>query len=105
MSDLKPEDFNNEIDEEMTVTIDTDEGSYTCNIITILSIGDKDYIALIPQDKKGNPMEDVWFYGYKENPNDPNEEPELIYIDSDEEYDAVCDKFDEYLDNCDFEEM
>lgn len=105
MSELKPEDFNDEIDENMTVTIDTDEGSFTCSIITILTVDDKDYIALLPQDKKGNPTEDVWFYGYKENPEDPNEEPELIYIEDDDEYDAVCDKFDEYLDNIQFDEQ
>lgn len=105
MSDLKPDDFQDEMDENMTVTITTDEGDITCSIITILTVDDKDYIALMPQDEDGNPTEEVWFYGYKENPNDPNEEPELIYIDDDEEYEAVADKFDEYLDNCDFDQM
>lgn len=105
MSELNPDDFLNEIDEEMTVTIDTDEGSVECSIITILTVNDKDYIALLPMDKEGNPSEDdVWFYGYKENPDDPNEEPELIYIDDDDELEAVFDKFDEYLDNLEFDE-
>ncbi len=105
MSEFKPEDFQNEIDEEMTVTINLDDGDVTCRIITILSIQDKDYIVLCPMDNKGNITEEVWFYGYKENPDDPNEEPELIYIEDDDEYDAVADKYDEFLDNCEFDEM
>lgn len=104
MSEIKPEDFNDVIDEEMTVTINTDEGDITCQIITILTVDNKDYIALLPLDKDGNPTEDVWFYGYKEDPNDPNKEPELIYIDDDEELENVFDKYDEYLDDLEFDE-
>ena len=37
--------------------------------------------------------------------NDPNIEPELIYIDDDDEYESVADAFDEYLDNEEFEMM
>lgn len=105
MSDLKPEDFEKEIDEEMTVTLDLETGRVVCNILTILTVDDKDYIALQPLDEEGNPDEDiVWFYGYKENPDDPNEEPELSYIADDNELEAVFDKFDEYLDEIEFGE-
>ena len=38
-------------------------------------------------------------------PDDPNEEPVLDYIDDDDEYEKVSDAFDEYLDNCEFDEM
>ncbi|MCQ2523271.1 MAG: DUF1292 domain-containing protein [Lachnospiraceae bacterium] len=106
MSELRPEDFQNEIDEEMTVTISTDDGDVECAIVTIFTVDEKDYIALLPLDKAGNPSEDeVWFYGYKEDFDDPNSEPELIYIEDEDELEAVMDKFDEYLDNLDFEEM
>ena len=44
-------------------------------------------------------------YGYQENPADPNEEPELIYIEDDEEYEKVADAFDEYLDTVEFDEL
>lgn len=47
----------------------------------------------------------MWFYGYSENPDDPNEEPELTYIEDDEEYEAVADAFDEYLDSVEFDEL
>ena len=34
-----------------------------------------------------------------------NEEPELIYIEDDAEYEKVEEAFDEYLDNCEFDEL
>ena len=48
---------------------------------------------------------EVWFYEFKENPDDPNEEPELIYIENEETYEAVSDAFDEYLDSQEFDEI
>ena len=107
MADFKPEDFEEEMDEEMTVSLDLEDGStVVCSILTILTVDDKDYIALQPLDDEGNAAsDDVWFYGYSENPEDPNEEPELTYIESDEEYEKVTDKFEEYLDDLEFEDM
>lgn len=93
--------------EEMTVELDLEDGtSVTCAIVTILSVGSQDYIALLPLDENGDNADgEVWFYRYHENPNDPNEEPELTYIDDDEEYEAVTDAFDEYLDTAEFDEL
>ncbi|MDE7131884.1 MAG: DUF1292 domain-containing protein [Lachnospiraceae bacterium] len=93
--------------EEMTVELDLEDGtSVTCAIVTILSVGDQDYIALLPLDANGDNADgEVWFYRYSENPDDPNEEPELSYIDDDEEYEAVTDAFDEYLDSAEFDEL
>lgn len=94
-------------DEEMTVELELDDGSVVnCAVITILTVSDKDYIVLLPIDENGeNEDGEVWFYRYSENPDDPNEEPVLDYIDDDDEYDAVADAFDEYLDNCEFDEL
>ena len=99
---------NNENDEmDMTVDIELEDGtSVSCAIITILTVKDKDYIVLLPLDEDGeNTDGEVWFYGYKEDENDPNVEPELLYIEDDEEYEAVADAFDEFLDNEEFEMM
>lgn len=95
------------LDEEMTVTLTLDDGEeVNCAIITILEVEGKDYIVLLPLDENGeNEDGEVWFYGYSENPDDPNEEPELIYIEDDDEYEAVADAFDEYLDQCEFDEI
>lgn len=92
--------------EEMIVTLDLDDGSVDCAVVTIITVEDKDYIALMPLVENGeNEDGEVWFYGYKENPDDPNEEPELIYIEDDAEYEKVEEAFDEYLDNCEFDEL
>ena len=92
--------------EEMIVTLDLDDGSVDCAVVTIITVVGKDYIALMPLDENGeNEDGEVWFYGYKENPDDPNEEPELIYIEDDAEYEKVEEAFDEYLDNCEFDEL
>lgn len=94
-------------DEDMTVEIElTDGRKVTCAIITILTVNNKDYIVLLPLDEEGQATEgEVWFYGYKEDESDPNIEPELIYIEDDEEYEAVADAFDEFLDNEEFDAM
>lgn len=93
--------------EEMTVDLELDDGSQvTCAVVTILTVSDRDYIALLPLDENGENTEgEVWFYRYSENPKDPNEEPELGYIEDDEEYEAVADAFDEFLDAAEFDEL
>lgn len=93
--------------EEMTVELELEDGtSVTCAIVTILTVSDHDYIVLLPLDENGeNTDGEVWFYRYSENPDDPNEEPELSYIDDDDEYEAVADAFDEYLDSAEFDEL
>ena len=98
---------NDAQDEEMSVTLELDDGtSVECAIITILTVGEQDYIVLLPLDENGeNEDGEVWFYRYSENENDPNEEPELEYIEDDEEYEAVAEAFDEYLDSVEFDEI
>ncbi|MDD6628828.1 MAG: DUF1292 domain-containing protein [Lachnospiraceae bacterium] len=93
--------------EEMTVELELDNGTtVTCAIVTILTVSEQDYIVLLPLDENGENSEgEVWFYRYSENPDDPNEEPELGYIDDDDEYEAVADAFDEYLDASEFDEL
>ena len=93
--------------EEMTVDLDLEDGTtVTCAVVTILTVANRDYIALLPLDENGDNADgEVWFYRYSENPDDPNEEPELEYIDDDDEYEAVTDAFDEYLDSSEFDEL
>ena len=93
--------------EEMTVDLELDDGSHvTCAVVTILTVSGKDYIALLPLNEDGENTEgEVWFYRCSENPKDPNEEPALGYIEDDEEYEAVADAFDEFLDTAEFDEL
>lgn len=95
-----------EPNEIMSVDIELEDGStVNCEVITILTVAGKDYIALLPEGQDPNEEQEVWFYEYSENPDDPNEEPELTYIESDEEYENVADAFDEYLDECEFDQL
>ena len=96
-----------EPEEEMTVDLELDDGtSVTCAVVTILTVNKKDYIVLMPLGKDGDFSDgEVWFYGYSEDENDPNIEPELSYISDDAEYEAVADAFDEYLDAQEFDEL
>ncbi len=98
---------NDPEEEEMTVELELENGkTVNCAVITIMTVEKKDYIALLPLDEKGeNSDGEVWFYAYSENPDDPNEEPVLDYIEDDDEYEKVADAFDEYLDNCEFDEL
>lgn len=93
--------------EEMTVDLELEDGTtVSCAIVTILTVSNQDYIVLLPLNEDGeNEDGEVWFYRYSENENDPNEEPELGYIDDDDEYEAVADAFDEYLDSAEFDEL
>lgn len=94
------------VDEEMTVELELDDGSIVnCAIITILTVNEKDYIVLLPLDENGQSNEgEVWFYQYEEDEEDVEAEPVLTYISDDDEYEAVADAFDVFLDNEEFEE-
>lgn len=94
-------------DEEMTVELELENGEIVnCAVITILTISEQDYIVLLPLNENGENVDgEVWFYRYSENPDDPNEEPQLDYIEDDGEYEKVADAFDEYLDTCEFDEI
>lgn len=94
-------------DEEMTVELQLDDGSdVTCGIVTILTVRDKDYIVLLPLDDEGkNTDGEVWFYRYHEDEKNAAAEPELEFIEDDDEYESVAEAFDEYLDSAEFDEL
>ncbi len=93
-------------EEMMTVELNLDSGTVNCAVITILTVEGKDYIVLLPLDENGeNDEGDVWFYRYFEDPEDPEQEPRLEYIDDDGEYEKVDEAFDEYLDTCEYDEL
>lgn len=105
--DNKKNKITTEADEEMTVDIELEDGTLvTCAIVTIFEAAEKEYIALLPLDENGeNEDGEVWLYRYSENPDDPNEEPVMEFIEDDEEYEIASDAFDEFLDNVDFDEI
>ena len=99
------EDTMDERDEEMTVTISLDEGDVECGIFTILTVEEKDYIALFPMVEEDNEYYgEVWLYRFFESEN-LEDEPELEYIDNDAEYDLVATAFEEYVNASEFDEI
>lgn len=92
-------------DTDIVVTLDLDDGSQVeCEILTIFTVGEQDYIALLPLDESGEANEEgeVFIYRYFE---DEEGNPSLDNIQDDDEYEAVSDRFDELLDEAEFEDM
>ena len=86
-----------ENDDDVMVTIDLDDGdTLDCEIMTIFTLNDKDYIVLLPVDENGEPYDDtVYIYRYYE---DANGLPSVEYIADEDEYEAAADRYDEMLD-------
>ena len=91
--------FNNLDDEDLD-----DGSSMECQILTIFEADGRDYIALLPVDEDEQPNEDgeVFIYRYSE---DAEGNPSLENIEDDEEYEVVSDRFDELLDEAEFEDL
>ena len=96
---MSEQNFNNE---EVTVTLTLDDDTeLECAVITIYSVGEQEYIALLPIDDEENEDGDVYLYRYAE----VDGEPTLDNIEDDDEYEAAADAFDEWLDEQEFEDM
>lgn len=95
-------DCNCGCNEEVTVTLtlDNDE-ELECAVLTIFEVDEKEYIALLPINDEQNEEGDVFLYRYVE----VDGEPTLENIEDDDEYEAVADAFDEWLDEQEFEEL
>ena len=89
-----------ENEEEMTVELELEDGSkITCAIVTILTVQNQDYIALLPLNEKGENTEgEVWFYRYHEDENNPDTYFATMGC-------RTLIAFDEYLDNAEFDEL
>ena len=90
--------------EEVTVTLALDNDEVIeCAVLTIYSVDNKEYIALLPLDEDGDNEEgDVFIYRYVETEDG---EPTLENIEDDDEYEAAADAFDEWLDEQEFEDI
>ena len=97
-------DCNCGCNEEVTVTLTLDNDEVVeCAVLTIYSVDEKEYIALLPLEEDGDNEEgDVYIYRYVETADG---EPTLENIEDDDEYEAAADAFDEWLDEQEFEDM
>lgn len=88
---------------EDTITLLLDEGKEVeCDILAIYQIKEQFYVALMPQTPVDGYEEGEYFiYRYKSD----GENVELSDIESDEEWEAAEDKFEELLDEEEFNSM
>lgn len=87
-------------EDEPTIVITLEDGSeLECAVLTVFDVEEKEYIALYPLT--GNDDEEVILYRYHES---SDEEWDVEYIEDDEEYEKVCDIFDQMLDDAEYEE-
>ncbi len=88
-----------------TLTLELDDGSTVeCVVVTIFDVEDKQYIALLPMNAKGEIEEDAPVYLYRFN-DLGNDEVDLESIEDDEEFEKVSDAYDEILDEEEFDEL
>lgn len=85
----------------VTLTLD-DDSTIECGIVGIFDANNREYIALLPLDENGqNSDGEVYLYRYSANAGSP----QLENIESDEEYEAASDAFDELLDSMEYDEL
>lgn len=86
----------------VTLTLDNDE-ELECAVLTIFEVDARKYIALLPLDEDGNNDDgEVFLYRFLETEDG---EPTLDNIEDDDEYERVADKFDEWLDTQEYEDL
>lgn len=86
----------------VTLTLDNDE-ELECAVLTIFEVDAQKYIALLPLDEDGNNEDgEVFLYRFLETEDG---EPTLDNIEDDDEYERVADKFDEWLDTQEYEDL
>ena len=92
-----------EID-DIRVSLELDSGEVECRILTIFEVNGHDYIALMPLSPDGddNAEGEVYLYRYAE---DEEGLPQIGFIEDEDEYEIAADRFDELLDEAQYEEM
>lgn len=92
-------DFETEENDTITITLE-DDTELVCDVITILPCQGKNYIALLPQN--AGEEGEVFLYEFIDKGGD---DIDLVNIEDDDEFDAVSDAFDEWLDAAEFDEI
>ncbi len=92
-------DFENEENDTITITLE-DDTELVCDVITIFPCQGKNYIALLPQN--AGEEGEVFLYEFI---NKGNDDIDLVNIEDDDEFEAVSDAFDEWLDTAEFDDI
>lgn len=92
-----------EQDDRDTVTLTLeDDSEVECAVVTIFEAAGREYIALLPLEGIESEEGEVYLYRFQESEDG---EPDLQNIESDDEYEAASDAFDEWLDAQEYDEL
>lgn len=85
-----------------SITLSLEDGTeINCIVLNIFSVNNNNYIALQPEEGEEDD-ENIYLYRFIQ---DDNGEPQLLNIEDDEEFEAVADAFEEFLDEQEFDEL
>ena len=87
----------------VTLTLENDQ-ELECAVLTIFETDGREYIALLPLDESGD-NDDGQVYLYRFIDNGEDEEPGLENIIEDEEFDRVCEAFNDWMEEQDFSDI
>ena len=91
------------LEDEVILTLELEDGTEEdCVVLSVFPMDGRQYIALTPADQLDSEDGEIYLYRYCE---DAEGNPVLDDIEDDEEFDAVCDRFDEVCDEEDFDEI
>ena len=87
---------NDEMEHIHTVELELEDGTIEeCEVLDIIEVEGKSYVALLPLDK-----DEYYVYGVQED----GEDIEILNIENEEEYEKAVRAFEEYFEEEDVEE-
>ena len=90
-------------EEDVIINLELEDGEeMECVVLARFPLLGRQYVALLPTDKLDDEEADGFLYRFAEGEDD---EVILDRIEDDDEFDAVAEKYDEILDELEFEEM
>ncbi len=89
--------------EDVNIQLELDDGTeMECVVLARFPLLNRQYVALLPVDAIEDEEAEVYLYRFAE---DEDGEIQLDNIEDDEEFEAVADRYDEILDELEFEDM
>ena len=89
--------------EDVIINLELDDGTeMECVVLTRFPLLGRQYVALLPTDQLEEDEAEVLLYRFAEGEGD---EVILDNIEDDEEFDAVADRYDEILDELEYEDL
>ncbi|MDD6212846.1 MAG: DUF1292 domain-containing protein [Clostridiales bacterium] len=89
--------------EEVIITLELEDGTeMECVVLARFPLLNRQYVALLPASQLDDEEGEVFLYRFSE---DENGEVTLDNIVDDEEFEAVADRYDELLDELDYDEL